>query len=205
MYKKLCKRTYFSAAALALSVMLTSCGAAEASSDESSEITQRVISTTKTASYAEKVDDDDEDFEGYTTKVSETAAPLENESDLSDWDSYDENVRATMTTTAETSYGKSETLSGGEKVTTAFKADQLYPLSYGVEFESSRTYKVVSDTTYLNLRFGPSTNYNIQLRIPDGETIKGKGEAKDSYGGTWIFVTYKGTTGWVMKNLLQEK
>lgn len=204
MNKKLWKVSLISALAVLTCITMVSCGSTADSSSSSvtKKKTNRVVLTTKSEEYSEKVDEDDEDFEGYTTKASETAPPLENESDLDKWDDYDEDIRATMTTTTapKDSAASSGSVSSIEKVTTAFKADVLYPLSYGETFAGPKTYKVDSDTTYLNLRYGPSTEYDVQLQIPNGITITGTG----SSGSQWIYVTYNGTSGWVAKGLLIE-
>ena len=147
-----------------------------------------------------------------------TGGTLEN--DYSRPDLYDEDVRATMssTTTVKTYYtlpngsgvtATSKTSSTTTKkttqtttTTTAFKADALYKMSDSMKYSSNVKYKVTSDTTYLNLRFGPSKSYDVQLKIPDGETIYGRGETTDSSGNVWVYTDYNGTAGWVMRELL---
>ena len=94
----------------------------------------------------------------------------------------------------------------GYTTTTAFKKDALYQLSDTNSYDGTRSYKVTSDTTYLNLRFGPSRNYDVQLKIPDGDTVTGYGQTtEDSTGEKWVYIDYKGTNGWVMKKLLKEQ
>ncbi len=209
---------------------ITACGVTDwiAPSTESVTTTEtttekRHIETTKTAVYSGDVDDDDEDYEGYTSSTSLTGGTLENE--YSRPDLYDENIRATATvkTTVKTYYtlpdgrGVSETSASTSKTTktttettttkettttTAFKADALYKLSDEMKYGSSKSFTVTSDTTYLNLRFGPSKKYDVQLRIPDGASINGSGETSDADGNVWVYVSYNGTAGWVMKELL---
>lgn len=221
---KLCKDLKL--AAVCAAVLLTaSCGVTDwiAPSTESVTTTEtttekRQIETTKTAIYSGDVDGDDEGYEGYTSSTSLTGGTLENE--YSRPDLYDEDIRATATvkTTVKTYYtlpdgkGVSDTSASASTTkkttkettttTTAFKADALYKMSDDMKYGSSKSFKVTSDTTYLNLRFGPSKKYDVQLRIPDGESINGSGETTDSDGNIWVYVSYNGTAGWVMRELL---
>lgn len=71
-----------------------------------------------------------------------------------------------------------------------------------MEYDSKRKYIVTSDTTYLNLRYGPSKEYDIRTTIPDGSTITGYGETVGPDGNVWVATLYKGTSGWVMRELL---
>ena len=171
--------------------------------------TRRTVVTTKTAVRELTPDTDDEDFNGYTTTTTVTGHL---DTDVSFDDGYDMDIRATMTAKAES---EPETTTTTTKVsetkkttttTTAFKKDALYQLSDTNSYDGSKTYKVTSDTTYLNLRFGPSRNYDVQLKIPDGETVKGYGQTtEDSTGDKWVYIDYNGTNGWVMKKLLKEQ
>lgn len=213
-------------AALACAAAVSSCGITEwigpstTTTQSATETTsdRRMAETTKTAVYTGDVDNDDEGIEGYTSTTSMTGGTLEN--DYSRPDLYDEDVRATMssTTTVKTYYtlpngsgvtATSKTSSTTTKkttqttaTTTAFKADALYKMSDSMKYSSNVKYKVTSDTTYLNLRFGPSKSYDVQLKIPDGETIYGRGETTDSSGNVWVYTDYNGTAGWVMRELL---
>jgi hypothetical protein len=109
---------------------------------------------------------------------------------------------AAKTTTAETTTTTTTTTT--EATTTAFKADALYPLTDDKAYGFDVRFQVMSDTTYLNLRYGPSKSYDVQVKIPNGETVSGSGETTDSDGNSWVYVTYNGTSGWVMKGLLGE-
>lgn len=86
--------------------------------------------------------------------------------------------------------------------TTAFKADALFKLESSMKYSKEISYTVTSDTTYLNLRYGPSKQYEIRLRIPDGSSIKGYGETVGTDGNVWVYTSYNGTNGWVMRELL---
>lgn len=164
---------------------------------------QRVIETTKTATFNGKYDKDDEDYEGYTTTTSVTAGTLEND-DVSIDDGYDWDIIATATkrTTTTSATTISETTATKKTTTTKFKKDALYPLTDELKYPDSIPYKVKSDTTYLNLRFGPSKKYDVQIQIPDGKNVTGSGEKSDSDGNIWVYVTYEKNEGWVMKELL---
>lgn len=170
---------------------------------QTASASERVIETTKTATFNGKYDEDDEDYEGYTTTTSVTAGTLEND-DVSIDDGYDWDIIATATkrttTTSETT--SAETTTTKKTTTTKFKKDALYPLTEELKYPDSLPFKVTSDTTYLNLRFGPSKKYDIQLQIPDGKNVTGYGEKSDSDGNIWVYVTYEKTDGWVMKELL---
>lgn len=87
--------------------------------------------------------------------------------------------------------------------TTAFNASVLYTCTDSMRYSEKKSYKVVSDTTYLNLRFGPSKKYDIRLKIPDGTAIKGFGETVGTDGNVWVYTSYNGTCGWVMRELLE--
>ena len=171
--------------------------------------TRRTVVTTKTAVRELTPDTDDEDFNGYTTTTTVTGHL---DTDVSFDDGYDMDIRATMTAKAEsepettTTTTKASETKKTTTTTTAFKKDALYQLSDTNSYDGSKTYKVTSDTTYLNLRFGPSRNYDVQLKIPDGETVKGYGQTtEDSTGDKWVYIDYNGTNGWVMKKLLKEQ
>ena len=90
-------------------------------------------------------------------------------------------------------------------VTTTSKYSSLYTLQAGMRYKSEKKYKVVSDTTYLNLRFGPSKQYDVRLQIPDGDNISGWGETVGEDGNIWVYTSYNSTPGWVMKDLLEER
>lgn len=220
---KTCKNLKL-AAVCSAALWITACGVTDwiAPSTESVTTTEtttenRQIETTKTAAYSGDVDGDDEGYEGYTSSTSLTGGTLEN--DYSRPDLYDEDIIATASkkTTVKTYYtlpdgkgvgvtssttSKTTTTTKETTTTTAFKADALYKMSDEMKYGSSKSFKVTSDTTYLNLRFGPSKKYDIQLRIPDGSSISGSGETTDSDGNIWVYVSYNGTAGWVMRELL---
>lgn len=106
----------------------------------------------------------------------------------------DEEEEETGTTTKKTTTKKT--------TTTAFKADALFKLEESMKYSSEKAYTVTSDTTYLNLRYGPSKKYEVRLRIPDGSSIKGYGETVGTDGKVWVYTSYDGTNGWVMRELL---
>ncbi|MBQ8966176.1 SH3 domain-containing protein [Ruminococcus sp.] len=87
-------------------------------------------------------------------------------------------------------------------VTTAFTADSLFRLEDSMKYSSDKGYTVTSDTTFLNLRFGPSKQYDIRLKIPDGASVTGLGETTGTDGNVWVYTSYNGTYGWVMRELL---
>ena len=184
-------RSKLLAAVLACSAVfgLASCGAMLPESSSETETTtgtaaQRVIETTKTATMGDDYDEDDEDYEGYTTTTSVTAGTLENP-DVSIDEGYDPDIIATATKRTTT--------------TTKFKKDTLFPLGDDVKYPDSIPFLVKSDTSYLNLRYGPSKKYDVIEKIPDGKTINGYGERTDGDGNIWV---YNNKSGWVMKELL---
>lgn len=71
-----------------------------------------------------------------------------------------------------------------------------------VKYPDSIPFLVKSDTSYLNLRYGPSKKYDVIEKIPDGKTINGYGERTDGSGNIWVYVKYNDKSGWVMKELL---
>lgn len=166
---------------------------------------QRVIETTKTATMGGDYDEDDEDYEGYTTTTSVTAGTLENP-DVSIDDGYDPDIIATATkrstTTTTTTTTSAKTKATKKTTTTKFKKDALFPLGDDVKYPDSIPFLVKSDTTYLNLRYGPSKKYDVIEKIPDGKTINGYGERTDGDGNIWVYVKYNDQSGWVMKGLL---
>mgnify|MGYP003156267474 CR=1 FL=1 len=187
-------RSKLLAAVLACSAVfgLASCGAMLPESSSETETTtgtaaQRVIETTKTATMGDDYDEDDEDYEGYTTTTSVTAGTLENP-DVSIDEGYDPDIIATATKRTTT--------------TTKFKKDTLFPLGDDVKYPDSIPFLVKSDTSYLNLRYGPSKKYDVIEKIPDGKTINGYGERTDGDGNIWVYVKYNNKSGWVMKELL---
>lgn len=187
--------------------VLGGCGLDAASEDpaESAAVPAAVTSreyvkTTKTASRRIEADNDDEDISGYTTTTEITGATLENSYSVDD--EPDPDILATLTTTT-TLYTLPE---GAKTTTTALAPDKLYKPLTADKFKKKKKYKVVSDTTYLNLRFGPSKKYEVQLKIPDGESIYGTAQssAPDDKEEKWVYVSYRGTSGWVMRGLLEE-
>ena len=113
-----------------------------------------------------------------------------------DYDEDDEDYEGyTTTTSAETKATKKTT-------TTKFKKDALFPLGDDVKYPDSIPFLVKSDTSYLNLRYGPSKKYDVIEKIPDGKTINGYGERTDGDGDIWVYVKYNDKSGWVMKELL---
>ncbi|WP_294483217.1 SH3 domain-containing protein [uncultured Ruminococcus sp.] len=86
--------------------------------------------------------------------------------------------------------------------TTKIVSNKLFRMESAMEYDSKRKYIVTSDTTYLNLRYGPSKEYDIRTTIPDGSTITGYGETVGPDGNVWVATLYKGTSGWVMRELL---
>ena len=157
-------RSKLLAAVLACSAVfgLASCGAMLPESSSETETTtgtaaQRVIETTKTATMGDDYDEDDEDYEGYTTTTSVTAGTLENP-DVSIDEGYDPDIIATATkrTTTTTTTTAAETEATKKTTTTKFKKDALFPLGDDVKYPDSIPFLVKSDTSYLNLRYGPS-------------------------------------------------
>ncbi|MBS7205334.1 MAG: SH3 domain-containing protein [Ruminococcus bicirculans] len=203
-------RSKLLAAVLACSAVfgLASCGAMLPESSSETETTtgtaaQRVIETTKTATMGDDYDEDDEDYEGYTTTTSVTAGTLENP-DVSIDEGYDPDIIATATkrTTTTTTTTSAETEATKKTTTTKFKKDALFPLGDDVKYPDSIPFLVKSDTSYLNLRYGPSKKYDVIEKIPDGKTINGYGERTDGDGDIWVYVKYNDKSGWVMKELL---
>jgi hypothetical protein len=86
--------------------------------------------------------------------------------------------------------------------TTKLVSNKLFQLEENMKYDSKRRYTVTSDTTYLNLRFGPSKEYDIRTTIPDGTNITGYGETVGPDGNVWVATLYNGTSGWVMRELL---
>ncbi|MBO4867909.1 MAG: SH3 domain-containing protein [Ruminococcus sp.] len=86
--------------------------------------------------------------------------------------------------------------------TTKIVPNKLFRMESAMEYDSKRKYTVTSDTTYLNLRYGPSKEYDIRTTIPDGTIITGYGETVGPDGNVWVATLYNGTSGWVMRELL---
>ncbi|WP_124098173.1 SH3 domain-containing protein [Ruminococcus sp. Marseille-P6503] len=215
----------FSAALLALCV-LSGCGLVTGNTEqpetesETAVTSRKYVSTTKTASRNAEADADDEDIGGYTTTSAVTGGTLENP--YSEDDEPDPDILATLSTTTtlytipegaeiitsekKTKKTTKKTASQTKTTTTAFTADKLYKPLAEDKFKVKHKYLVVSDTTYLNLRFGPSKEYEIQLKIPDGEYIYGTAQTSNpnNEDEKWVYVTYNGTSGWVMRGLLEE-
>lgn len=205
-------------------VMLSGCGLStlgEESSQTESETktvsSRKYIQTTKTMS--KEIAADEDDIDGYTT-TQEVTGSLENSFSMED--EPDEDILATMTTTttlytvpegaqikttAKTSKTSKKTSETKPVTTTKFKADSLYKPADKDLLGKKVKYKVVSDTTFLNLRFGPSKKYEIQLKIPDGEYVYGTAITSnpDDKDEKWVFVSYNGTGGWVMNGLLSKE
>lgn len=206
---------------LAIAISFTGCSLFE---DEDSEtVTEKIeskvdryIETTQTGRYAIDADGDDEEMTGFTTTTEEVTGTLENPVP----DEPDPDIIATTTTTwyttpKATSAKKTTTKAPAKQKTikkatqttvkeTALVSNKLHAPTDAEKFKTKKQYKVTSDTTYLNLRFGPSKKYEVQLKIPDGETIYGTAKTVTDNDG-WIYVTYKGTSGWVMEELLSEE
>lgn len=172
--------------------------------------TDRYIETTRTGRYTIDADGNDEEMTGFTTTHDYVTGSLEHTLD----DEPDPDIIATTTTTWFTTKSKPET-SAKKKTTTkkaitkttketAFVNNKLHAPTESEKFKSKNKYKVTSDTTYLNLRFGPSKKYDVQLKIPDGATIYGTAKTITDNDG-WIYVSYKGTAGWVMEKLLKAE
>lgn len=178
----------------------------EPSDDSSKE--ERYMSTTKTARRNVEENAEDEDLQGYTTTHEEEPGTLENPlSDAPDHDTFEANSSYDISDyeSNDDSNVQSSTSKKEKTVTeTSLIKDKLVSPQSSEKFKSKIKYKVTSDTTYLNLRFGPSKDYDIQLRIPDGKTVYGTAHTKDSKGNYWIYTSYKGTNGWVMEELLTK-
>ena len=176
----------------------------ENNSSETSIITERHIVTTRTARREINPNAEDEDLEGYTTTHDTENRTLENPIP----NEPDSDIIATTTTDYHTTTqkGKNTTQTTKKDKTTnetKFVKDKLHMPLNSEKLKSKTKYKVTSDTTYLNLRFGPSKKYYVQLRIPDGVEIYGTARTKDNLNNFWIYVNYKGTFGWVMEELLK--
>lgn len=185
-----------------------------AETEKSESKTDRYIETTKTGRYAIDADGADEEMTGFTTTTEEVAGTLENPVP----DEPDPDIIATTTTTWYTTTKTTTTKKTTQKKTTPKKttantkttketslvSDKLHAPTDAERFSGKKKYKVTSDTTYLNLRFGPSKQYEVQLKIPDGEIIYGSAKTVTGNDG-WIYVTYKGTSGWVMEELLSAE
>lgn len=238
-------RMIAAAAALICAFGMTSCGVVELLEEEKETTTtlfttttavpkRESVHTTKTGVYdLGEVDDDDEDYSGYTTTTTLGTQTLEN--DFSDPnEEIDYEMRATQKTEAKTFYtipehngttappvtvegeqvtdasqeidAFAETVTASEKktetTTTALNPDTLFALQSEDRYSGDKSYKVTSDTTYLNLRYGPSKKYSIILQIPDGSQIYGKGEVTGFDGNRWVYTSYNGSEGWVMRELL---
>lgn len=213
--KKICKVSIITLTVCLLAAA-SGCGLTEADSSEAESALEsksdRYIETTKTGRYAIDADGADEELSGFTTTQEEPAGSLKNPvPDEPDPDIIATTTTTWFTTTKETTSKKSKTskISKTSKTTkttkeTDFVADKLHvPLS-SEKFKRKKTYKVTSDTTYLNLRFGPSKKYDVQLKIPDGTKIYGTAKTKTNDEG-WVYVTYNGTSGWVMESLLKAE
>ena len=216
--KKICKVSIITLTVCLLAAA-TGCGLTEADSSEAESALEsksdRYIETTKTGRYAIDADGADEELSGFTTTQEEPAGSLKNPvPDEPDPDIIATTTTTWFTTTKETTSKKSKTsktskISKTSKTTkttkeTDFVADKLHAPLLSEKFKRKKTYKVTSDTTYLNLRFGPSKKYDVQLKIPDGTKIYGTAKTKTN-GEGWIYVTYKGTSGWVMESLLKAE
>lgn len=179
------------------------------SESESSQAERYAISTTKTARYTIDNNAEDEDLQGYTTTKPDTeTGTLENPIP----DEPDPDILATTTTTlytvpqTETETTQKSKTSRKQVSTseTSFVKNKLHAPLETEMFKSKVKYKITSDTTYLNLRFGPSKKYEVRLKIPDGKYIYGTARTKDSEGNYWIYTSYEGTSGWVMEILLKK-
>lgn len=199
----------------ALAFLCTSCGLSNNDENSSETVTtsetERYIATTQTARHVVDENTADEDLEGYITTTSDTEnRDLENPVP----DEPDPDIIATTTTTyytipATSSNKKSKSTAKTTKKSkttseTIFIKNKLHKPLESEMLKRKTKYKIVSDTTYLNLRFGPSKNYSVQLKIPDGLNIYGTARTKDNLGNFWIYVNYKGTSGWVMEELLKK-
>ena len=209
------KNAVIAAAAAVAAAMLAGCSmfnessSAETTASQTVTAERRTVITTKVADIEIKPDNDDEGAEGYTTTTTVTGHL---DTDFSMDDGYDMKIRATMTSkTEETApppesseeVSEASTETKKSTTTTAFKSDALFGMPDEAGYSSDKKYKVTSDTTYLNLRFGPSRMYDVQLQIPDGAEVTGYGKVEESgTGEEWVYVDYNGTKGWVMRKLL---
>ncbi|MGN0623595.1 MAG: SH3 domain-containing protein [Oscillospiraceae bacterium] len=222
-------RSAKAAAAVIISALsLSSCGLIAPAQEESSETeaatvtSRKFVQTTKTMSRSD--DDPEDDAAVVYTTTSDVTGSLENT--YTGDDAPDEDILATLSTTttlytipegaviktttkktaAESKTTEKTTQKKTETSTTPFTADKLYMPADKDMLSSKVKFKVASDTTYLNLRFGPSKKYDVQLRIPDGEYIYGTAKTSnpDDMDEEWVFVSYNGTSGWVMRCLLER-
>ena len=204
------KRTAVLLTAL-LMLMCTGCSLFEKKGDLNEQITEassdidndRYISTTQTARLTLDADANDEDLQGYSTTTQDTeTGTLENPpSDEPDPDIL-ATTSATKRTTTTTKKKATSTKKTSATAETTLVKNKLHSPLESEKHSTKKKYKVVSDTTYLNLRYGPSKEYDVQLKIPDGETIYGTAKTRDNKGNNWIYVSYKNTYGWVMEELL---
>ncbi|MBR1423811.1 MAG: SH3 domain-containing protein [Ruminococcus sp.] len=207
------KKAVITAAVLAVFLagcsMFNESSAAETTTAQTVTAERRTVITTKVAELEIKPDNDDEGAEGYTTTTTVTGHL---DTDFSMDDGYDMKIRATMTSKTEETLpppdsseevSEASTETKKSTTTTAFKNDALFDMPDEAAYSSSKKYKVTSDTTYLNLRFGPSRMYDVQLQIPDGVEVTGYGKMMESATGEeWVYIDYNGTKGWVMRKLL---
>lgn len=66
--------------------------------------------------------------------------------------------------------------------------------------ESDKTANIASSTDYVNLRNGPSTDFEKVSLVEKGDSVKVVGLAKNKNGELWFQVTYGNYTGWVISN-----
>ncbi|PIX28803.1 MAG: hypothetical protein COZ65_03750, partial [Caldiserica bacterium CG_4_8_14_3_um_filter_35_18] len=66
--------------------------------------------------------------------------------------------------------------------------------------ESDKTANIASSTDYVNLRNGPSTDFEKVSLVEKGDSVKVVGLAKNKNGELWLQVTYGNYTGWVISN-----
>ena len=204
------KRSFVFMTALTM-VLCTGCSLFEKKGDLNAQITEeaskadndRYISTTQTARQTIDAEANDEDLQGYSTTTQDTeTGTLENPPS----DEPDPNILATTSatsyTTTTTKMKNTTTKKSSTTAETKLVKDKLHSPLDSEMHSSKKKYKVVSDTTYLNLRYGPSKDYDVQLKIPNGETIYGSAKTTDGKGNGWIYVSYKNTNGWVMEGLL---
>lgn len=195
-------------------------------------VSKKPVRTTRIDTAMGEVDADDEGIEGYSQTTTSVTGSLAAPETTTTEATADAAIRATQRTEAKTYYTipehngttaaavtvsaeKTTTTANGtvrlgeeadtaapQTTTAAMRPDSLYPLEDSMKYSSQTDFTVVSDTTYLNLRFGPSKGYDIRLTIPDGSKITGTGETTDDLGNVWVYTSYNGTSGWVMKELL---
>ena len=195
-------------------------------------VSSKPVHTTKIATAMGEVDADDEGIEGYsqtttsitgslatTTEMTADAAiratqrtaaetyytiPEHNGTTAAAVTVSPEKTTTTANGTVRLGEESETTRATEETTTTAVRTDALYPLDDSMRYGSQTDFTVVSDTTFLNLRFGPSKGYDIRLTIPDGSKITGLGETSDDLGNVWVYTSYNGTYGWVMRELLRS-